>query len=92
MQKLTRKERANRKKGLLGKGWGKKKNRQLSPHILSNERWLVICPSIVEKKPQAYHVERKANEIATAIANNMNINVEIEHQFYKNGEWVEAGE
>ncbi len=77
----------------MGSGWGESaKHRSPSPHIFSRDRWVVTVPGS-NQGPMAFLSEKRANEIATAIANNHSLSVEIDHQIMNdNGEWVSSPE
>lgn len=88
MHKLSKVERENKRRGKFHSNWRSKRNKALSKHILSTERWLLIVP-IENSLPRAYLSEKKANHVASSIAGKLNINVEIDHQTLNDkGEWV----
>ncbi len=90
MARLTRRERLNKRKGKMGSGWGEsRKHRRLSEHIFANERWLVVPP--LDGKPMAFFSEHHAMHVATAVAGETKMNVEVTQQILNDeGEWVEA--
>lgn len=80
MSKMTKKQRADKKKGL---GWGHR-NRQSSPHMFLTERWLVTAPEV---SPKAYLSEDKALRAAALLAVRIGVSVGIDHQRENNGVW-----
>jgi hypothetical protein len=93
MHSLTRKERANKKKGRMGSGWGKRKNKSPSKYIFARDRWLVVPPEDLKQGAMAFLSEEHAVRVATSIANNHNISVEIDHQVMnEKGDWVSVQE
>lgn len=64
-----------------------KKNKSFSPHIFSNERWVVSVPGTTQK-PLAFLSEEKASYVASALARESGMNVEIDHQTFNGSEWV----
>lgn len=84
MKQSTRKQIANKKRGM---GQKKKANRSISPHVLTNERWVVTVPGTTQK-PLTFLSEEKATQVASAMARESNLNVEIDHQTFNGSEWV----
>lgn len=89
---LTRRERLNKDKGKYGKGWRKSRNGYPSKDIFANDRWVVIPPASAERGSMAFTNEDKAIKMATVIASELRMDVVVEHQIKKDGEWIEAPE
>ena len=63
------------------------RQKQLSPHITSNERWVVSVPG-AELESSVLLSEKRADEIANAIAFNLRVDVQVEKQIQDgNGNW-----
>jgi hypothetical protein len=89
MTKMARRDRLNKRKGKMGKGWGESRKHRRAPssHIFATERWVVIPP--MERPPQAFFTEEGALLRAAKIAAKSGMNVEVDHQkMDENGEWV----
>lgn len=82
MHKLSKKKRDNRKKA-----FGSKKEKSPSPHIFSNERWIVTVVGS-ERRPTCLLSEEKAEILAAKLATESGLDVEIDHQTFNGTEWV----
>lgn len=88
MKSLSHKKKMAKRKGIMGKGYGKsKKHTKPNPYIFSKERWVVIPPG--EAPTLAFFNEEKALKRAATLATLTGLSVEVDHEVLDDkGNWI----